>query len=192
MQFATAYKHQLACGSSNQSHLHLVSSICCQYCCRSSTRLTGSSHAETAPTHHADVHCISSNLAGFLLQLQGSKQPSRRALRASLTCLCMTNTKTCSLDPDCAETQLLFSCSTCVDCPAAPKKRAALAAKQKSTEDTADLLVHDEEEAFFSEPDPVTTSGLTTPLASKVDIAELKQVFLLPHEASALCTVCRK
>ncbi|DBB02038.1 TPA: hypothetical protein ACH3X1_000615 [Trebouxia sp. C0004] len=58
----------------------------------------------------------------------------------------------------------------------APRQKALEAAKLKSTELTTDLLVHDEEEACFSEPDPVSVSGLAEPLASKVNLEKLKKV----------------
>ncbi len=41
---------------------------------------------------------------------------------------------------------------------------------------TTALLVHDEEEACFSEPDPVSVSGLAEPLAAKVNLEKLKKV----------------
>ena len=59
---------------------------------------------------------------------------------------------------------------------AAPRQKALQAAKLKSTELTTALLVLDEEEARFSEPDPVSVSGLAEPLASKVDLEKLKKV----------------
>lgn len=58
----------------------------------------------------------------------------------------------------------------------APRQKTLQAAKLKSTELTTALLVHDEEEARFSEPDPVSVSGLAEPLASKVDLEKLKKV----------------
>lgn len=58
----------------------------------------------------------------------------------------------------------------------APRQKALQAAKLKSTELTTALLVHDEEEARFSEPDPVSVSGLAQPLASKVNLEKLKKV----------------
>ncbi|KAL0044700.1 hypothetical protein WJX82_006055 [Trebouxia sp. C0006] len=58
----------------------------------------------------------------------------------------------------------------------APRQKALQAAKLKSTELTTALLVHDEEEARFSEPDPVSVSGLAEPLASKVNLEKLKKV----------------
>ncbi|KAL0024844.1 hypothetical protein WJX79_004631 [Trebouxia sp. C0005] len=58
----------------------------------------------------------------------------------------------------------------------APRQKALQAAKLKSTELTTALLVHDEEEARFSEPDPASVSGLAEPLASTVNLEKLKKV----------------
>ena len=59
---------------------------------------------------------------------------------------------------------------------AAKKQRARVEAKQKSTEHTTASLIQDEEEAAFSEPDPVSTTALATSLASQADVEELKEV----------------
>lgn len=58
---------------------------------------------------------------------------------------------------------------------AASKKRS-LKAKQKSTEHTNAHLIQDEEEALFSEPDPVSTVGLASSLTSQTSLEQLKEV----------------
>ena len=58
---------------------------------------------------------------------------------------------------------------------AASKKRSSNA-KQKSTEHTNANLIQDEEEAVFSEPDPVSTVGLASSLTSQTSLEQLKEV----------------
>lgn len=58
---------------------------------------------------------------------------------------------------------------------AASKKRS-LEAKQRSTQHTHANLIQDEEEAFFSEPDPVSTVGLASSLTSQTSLEQLKEV----------------
>lgn len=58
----------------------------------------------------------------------------------------------------------------------AAKKKRSLAAKQKSTEHANANLIQDEEEAFFSEPDPVSTVGLASSLTSQTSLEQLKEV----------------
>ncbi|KAL3158650.1 hypothetical protein ABBQ32_011393 [Trebouxia sp. C0010 RCD-2024] len=58
----------------------------------------------------------------------------------------------------------------------ARRKRTLLEAKQRSTEQATATLIQDEEESCFSEPDPVSTTGLATSLASQVSVEDLKEV----------------
>ena len=59
---------------------------------------------------------------------------------------------------------------------AAAKTKRTVEAKQKSTEHTTAILIQDEEEACFSEPDPVSTTGLASSLASQASLEQLKEV----------------
>ena len=63
--------------------------------------------------------------------------------------------------------------------PAATKQRAVLEAKRKSTEENTASLIQDEEDAWSSEPDPVSTSGLAAALSSTASRDNLKEVLLL-------------
>lgn len=65
--------------------------------------------------------------------------------------------------------------------PAATQKRAVLEAKRKSAEENTASLIQDEEDAWSSEPDPVSTTGLATALSSTASREDLKEVSpLLP------------
>lgn len=70
---------------------------------------------------------------------------------------------------------------------AARRKQTLLEAKQKSTEQTTATLIQDEEEACFSEPDPVSTTGLATSLASRASVEELKEVTMQCFSARQPC-----
>ena len=62
------------------------------------------------------------------------------------------------------------------------------AAKQKSTQSTTEQLVQDEVQGEFSEPDPLSTSGLADTPLPQASIAELKQVNQL-HGCTAFWTI---
>ena len=59
---------------------------------------------------------------------------------------------------------------------AAAKSKRAVEAKKKSTEHTTASLIQDEEEAVFSEPDPVSVADVAPSLASRATLEQLKEV----------------